>query len=142
MRKLIAAVLALCLAFSLTACAGGGDETTAAPSSAAETTQAAEDTTEAAEATEAAESTEAAAEVMTYEEYMAAQVDDLVTIQAYVQAKQSYYAEQGTATVYLQDEDGGRKGGDIPPRPVGKGTGFVPRNSPRRSISYFAAPGK
>ena len=45
--------------------------------------------------------------VMTYEEYMAAQVDDLVTIQAYVQAKQSYYAEQGTATVYLQDEDGG-----------------------------------
>ena len=29
-----------------------------------------------------------------------------MTIQAYVQAKQSYYAEQGTATVYLQDQDG------------------------------------
>ena len=45
-------------------------------------------------------------EVMSYDEYMAAAVDDAVTIQAYVQAKQSYYAEQGTATVYLQDQDG------------------------------------
>ena len=44
---------------------------------------------------------------MSYDEYMAAEVDDAVTIQAYVQAKQSYYAEQGTATVYLQDQDGG-----------------------------------
>ena len=31
---------------------------------------------------------------MSYDEYMAAAVDDAVTIQAYVQAKQSYYAEQ------------------------------------------------
>src|SRR5699024_11593389 len=40
-------------------------------------------------------SPEGAAAVMSYEEYMAAAVDDPVTIQAYVQAKQSYYAEQG-----------------------------------------------
>ena len=37
---------------------------------------------------------------------MAAAVDEAVTIESCVQAKQSYYAEQGTATVYLQDEDG------------------------------------
>ena len=44
---------------------------------------------------------------MSHEEYMAAAVDDAVVIQAYVQAKQGYKAEQGTATVYLQDQDGG-----------------------------------
>ena len=109
MRKLIAAALALCLAASMAACSGGSGETTAADSSAASSaaeTTAAETT--AAETTAAEETTQAAAaDVMTYEEYMAAAVDDPVTIQAYVQAKQSYYAEQGTATVYLQDQDGG-----------------------------------
>lgn len=44
--------------------------------------------------------------MLSHEEYMAAELDTEVTIQAYVQAKQSYYAEQGTATVYLQDQDG------------------------------------
>ena len=44
---------------------------------------------------------------MSYDEYMAAATDEAVAIEAYVQAKQSYYAEQGTATVYLQDQDGG-----------------------------------
>lgn len=44
---------------------------------------------------------------MTYDEYVAAELETPVTIQAYVQAKQSYYAEQGTVTVYLQDQDGG-----------------------------------
>lgn len=43
-------------------------------------------------------------EVMTYEEYMAADMDTLVTIETYVQAKQSWWDD--TATVYTQDEDG------------------------------------
>ena len=43
---------------------------------------------------------------MSYDEYMAADLDTEVTIEAYVQAKQAYYAEQQTATVYLQDQDG------------------------------------
>ena len=42
--------------------------------------------------------------VMTYAEYMEAEVDDEVVIEAYVQAKQSWWEDK--ATVYAQDEDG------------------------------------
>ena len=42
--------------------------------------------------------------VMTYEEYTAAAVDTQVTIEAYVQAKQSWWEDK--ATVYAQDPDG------------------------------------
>ena len=42
--------------------------------------------------------------VMTYEEYVAAELDEFVTIEAYVQGKQSWWDDK--ATVYLQDEDG------------------------------------
>ena len=42
--------------------------------------------------------------MLTYEEYMAAELDTEVTIQAYVQAKQSWWEDQ--ATVYAQDADG------------------------------------
>ena len=120
MRKILALVLALCLALSMAACAGDNtsssesSQTSASESSAAEESSQAEESSEEAseESSEAGEdasqSSEAeSAPVMSYDEYMAAEVDDAVTIQAYVQAKQSYYAEQGTATVYLQDQDGG-----------------------------------
>ena len=120
MRKILALVLALCLALSMAACAGDNtsssesSQTSASESSAAEESSQAEESSEEAseESSEAGEdasqSSEAeSAPVMSYDEYMAAEVDDAVTIQAYVQAKQAYYAEQGTATVYLQDQDGG-----------------------------------
>ena len=42
--------------------------------------------------------------VMTYAEYMAADVDTQVVIEAYVQAKQSWWEDQ--ATIYAQDKDG------------------------------------
>lgn len=42
--------------------------------------------------------------VMTYEEYLAADLDTEVVIEAYVQAKQSWWDNQ--ATVYSQDKDG------------------------------------
>jgi len=42
--------------------------------------------------------------VMTYAEYVAAAIDDEVVIEAYVQAKQSWW--QDKATVYLQDREG------------------------------------
>ena len=119
MRKILALVLALCLALSMAACAGDNtsssesSQTSASESSTAEESSQAEESSEEAseESSEAGEdasqSSEAeSAPVMSYDEYMAAEVDDAVTIQAYVQAKQSYYAEQGTATVYLQDQDG------------------------------------
>lgn len=100
MKKFLSVLLALGLAVSATACAGGASSSSEAASSEPEATPAAE--------SEAATSEAAAAtgEVMTYDEYMAAAVDEAVTIESCVQAKQSYYAEQGTATVYLQDEDG------------------------------------
>lgn len=42
--------------------------------------------------------------VMTYEEYMAAELDSQVVVEAYVQAKQSWWEDK--ATVYAQDKDG------------------------------------
>ncbi len=42
--------------------------------------------------------------VMTYEEYAAAELDSQVVIEAYVQAKQSWWEDK--ATVYAQDQDG------------------------------------
>ena len=45
-----------------------------------------------------------AAEVMSYEEYMAAELDSNVVIEAYVQAKQSWWEDK--ATLYTQDQDG------------------------------------
>lgn len=113
MRKFVCTLLALCLAASMAACAGttttessaASDSSVASESSVSETSTVSETASE--EDTASEESGEASGEVLSYDEYMAAELDSEVTIQAYVQAKQSYYAEQGTATVYLQDKDGG-----------------------------------
>ncbi len=43
--------------------------------------------------------------VMTYEEYMAADLESEVVVETYVQAKQSWWEDK--ATVYSQDKDGG-----------------------------------
>lgn len=43
-------------------------------------------------------------DVMTYEEYMAADLDSQVTVETYVQAKQSWWEDK--ATLYTQDQDG------------------------------------
>ena len=125
MKKIVSTVLALAMVLSLAGCAGGTDETTAAETTAAqteaaeETTAAAEETTAAAETTATADETTAAegetaesgaetAEVMTHEEYMAADLDSHVVVETYVQAKQSWWEDegQGKATVYGQSEDG------------------------------------
>ena len=122
-------ILALSMVLSLTGCAGGGTqqasseadtavESSAAESSvvestAAETESAAAESTvaeesTAAEETSAAEGTETAAaqsgEVLSHEEYMAGELDSLVSVEAYVQAKQSWWEDK--ATVYAQDQDG------------------------------------
>ncbi len=44
--------------------------------------------------------------VMTYEEFMAAEMSQEVVIEAYVQGKQDYYAAKETANLYLADADG------------------------------------
>lgn len=48
--------------------------------------------------------TQPATNVMTYEEYVAAELDSAVTVEAYVQAKQSWWDNK--ATIYTQAEDG------------------------------------
>ena len=105
-KKTLALTMAMALVLSLAAC-GNSNADVAAESTAAATTEA---TTEAATTEAATEaSTEAVADeksegVMTYEEYMAADLDSEVVIEAYVQAKQSWWEDK--ATLYTQDQDG------------------------------------
>jgi len=70
---------------------------------------AAEETTEEAAEEETAEEpatdeAEAASGVMTYADYVAAELDSEVVVETYVQAKQSWWEDK--ATLYTQDEDG------------------------------------
>lgn len=115
MKKMLALVLTLSMTAAMAGCGAAAEpaETTAVESSAAESV-AAEESTEAVESTAAEESaaaetetagTEAAAgEVMSYEEYMAAELDTQVVVETYVQAKQSWWEDK--ATLYTQDKDG------------------------------------
>ena len=98
MKKILSVLMALGMACSLAACAGSSSSSSEAASTEPEATPTAE--------SEAATSEAAAGTVLSHEEYMAADLDTEVTIEAYVQAKQAWYAEQSTATVYLQDRDG------------------------------------
>lgn len=59
---------------------------------------------EAADTTPAAEPEAKGEGVMTYEEYAAAALDTEVTVETYVQAKQSWWEDK--ATLYTQDADG------------------------------------
>ena len=109
MKKFAAFLLAFLMVLGCVACGGKNDAEptpttapTAAPTEAPTTAP-----TEAPAATEAPEATTAPVEevkVMSYADYAAAAIDDEVVIEAYVQAKQSWWKD--TATVYLQDEDG------------------------------------
>ena len=108
-KKTLALTMAMALVLSLAAC-GNSNADVATESTAAATTEAATEATTEAAATEAStEAAEAVADeksegVMTYEEYMAADLDSEVVIEAYVQAKQSWWEDK--ATLYTQDQDG------------------------------------
>ena len=98
MKKLFAAVLALAMTASLAACAGGNSSS----SQAASTSSEAQQSSSAASDSTASQAEPAA--VLTHEEYMAAELDTQVTVETYVQAKQSWWEDK--ATLYTQDEDG------------------------------------
>ena len=98
MKKLFAAVLALAMTASLAACAGGNSSSSQAASTSSEAQQS---------SSAASDSTASQAEpatVLTHEEYMAAELDTQVTVETYVQAKQSWWEDK--ATIYAQSEDG------------------------------------
>lgn len=110
MRKLISVILTLCLAASLAACAGNNTESgsTAVASGQSSESSVSETSSESSVSSAVSETSStgetATGDVLTYDEYMAAELDTEVTIEAYVQAKQAWWEDK--ATVYAQDEDG------------------------------------
>ena len=106
MKKLLAMVLTASMTAAMVGCGQAAETTeTAAESTAVETVEstAAEETaTESTEESTAAE--EAAGDVLSYADYVAADLDSEVTIESYVQAKQSWWEDK--ATLYTQDQDG------------------------------------
>ncbi len=102
MKKILVVLLALVLALAMVACGGNGDakdtETNASSDSVADTV--ADTTPDTSVDTEGGD----VASVMSYADYMAAELDAPVVIEAYVQAKQSWWDNK--ATIYTQDQDG------------------------------------
>lgn len=105
MKKILSVLLALGMACSLAACAGGASSSEAASEAPASSEAATQEEAVPAEQDAPQLDAVASGEVMNYDQYMAAKLDTEVTIQAYVQAKQSWWEDK--ATVYLQDQDGG-----------------------------------
>ncbi|MCR5458715.1 MAG: hypothetical protein K6F51_02345 [Acetatifactor sp.] len=116
-KKVLAVVLAASMGLLLFAACNSADQNgkessaessqsveSSAPESSAEESSVAESSAEESSAEESTEVVEPQVQVMTYAEYAAAEVDDPVVIEAYVQANQSWW--DGKLTVYAQDKDG------------------------------------
>ena len=99
MKKFIAMLLAVAMVLAFAGCASTEAPATEAPATEAPATEA--PATEAP-ATEAPEEPELA--VMTHEEFMAAELEDVVCVETYVQGHQSWWDNK--ITVYCQGEDG------------------------------------
>lgn len=95
MKRTIFLTLALTMALAVTGCGNGS-------TSQQDTSGSGSDATSQSQSS--ASGSQTAGEVMSYEEYMAAAVDEKVTIETYVQAKQSWWEDK--ATLYTQDQDG------------------------------------
>ena len=108
MKRIVLWLLVAVMALSLFACGGTPEETTGAKTD--ETTETKVNETTEAKGNEDIEDTEqtdapvTVVDVMTHDEYMAAEIDAPVVIEAYVQATQSWWSNKITA--YLQDKDG------------------------------------
>ena len=99
MKKLLALILALVLALTLVACGDNSND---------DANVGGNDNNNVVENDNAPEENEVEAApaegVMSYAEYVAAELDTQVVVETYVQAKQSWWDNK--ATVYSQDEDG------------------------------------
>ena len=104
MKKLLAMLLALVMVLALVACGAEEAPVEEAPVEEAPVEEAPVEETPVEEAPVEEAPVEEAA-VMTYEEYMAANVDDIVCIETYVQATRSWWND--TICVYAQGPDGG-----------------------------------
>lgn len=97
MKKIIAILMAAAMLFALAACGTEPVVTTEEP------TEEATVTTE-----EATEETTPDVKVMSYDEYVAAELQSEVVVETYIQAKQGWWENEGVgvATFYTQNEDG------------------------------------
>jgi predicted small lipoprotein YifL len=105
MKKYLAVMMIAAMTMSLAGC--GSSEEATDDAQVQESAETAEESVEETEEDVQTEETDDAAKsegVMTYAEYMAADVDTEVVVETYVQAKQSWWEDK--ATVYTQDEDG------------------------------------
>ena len=96
MKRTILLTLALTMALAVTGCGSNGN------TSSQNSSGSGSDTTSQSQSS--ASGSQTAGEVMSYEEYMAAALDSQVTVETYVQAKQSWWEDK--ATLYTQDQDG------------------------------------
>lgn len=103
MKKMIVLLLSCALVLGCVGCGGSGDDKAGNDTSNTQTESdgASEEEEEASQ--DDAEDVKSEG-VMTYEEYVAAELDSEVVVETYVQAKQSWWEEK--ATIYSQDKDG------------------------------------
>ena len=95
MKKIFALILALVMVASLAACTGNTEPTTP-PTTEATTPATTEATTPA--------TTEPAVKVMTYAEFVAAELDTPVVVESYIQATQGWW--DNAIVAYTQNEEG------------------------------------
>ena len=100
MKKIFALILALVMVASLAACAGGNTN----PTTEATTPATTEATTPATTEATTPATTEAAAQVMTYAEFVAAELDTPVVVESYIQATQGWW--DNAIVAYTQNEEG------------------------------------
>ncbi len=103
MKKFLAILLALTLVFAMAACGGNGDTDDTTDPVVTDPVDDTDDTTDTTPAdTDPVEDPDL--EVMSYDEYVAAELDSEVLVEVYVQATQSWWEDK--ITVYAADEDG------------------------------------
>ena len=111
MKKAIVIMLTGAMMLAAVAC-GGSSNSAPAQESKTEEAKPAEETQETVESTvEEPEQTEPniPEDAMNFEDYMAAATDTEVVVQGSIQGKQNYFVkdDQGKASIYLQDQNGG-----------------------------------
>lgn len=100
MKKILAILMALTLVFAMAACGGDGNGDDTTPKVEDTTDPIVNDTT----VDDGDDTTEPDLEVMSYDEYVAAELESEVLVEVYVQATQSWWEDK--ITVYAADEDG------------------------------------
>ncbi len=105
MKKMLVLLLSCALVLGCAGCGGSDDDKAGNDAANASTeSDAATDESDASSEDEAETEDVKSEGVMTYDEYVAADVDSEVVVETYVQAKQSWWEDK--ATFYTQDKDG------------------------------------